>query len=109
MRKGFLIRYMRQCTNIFTIYEEVVVIHEFAPDPSEFLIYEENFLFFSVNALTDALGAKRFSQFKMWAYMSSSNCLTQTKLTSKKVFAITRQTAISETCLGRTIPTGSDF
>jgi hypothetical protein len=24
MRKGFLIYYMRKCTNIFTIYEEVV-------------------------------------------------------------------------------------
>jgi hypothetical protein len=32
MRKGFLI--YRKCTNIFTIYEEVVVIYYFAPDPS---------------------------------------------------------------------------
>ncbi len=35
MRKGFL--YMRKCTNIFTVYEEVVShIYDFAPDPSEF-------------------------------------------------------------------------
>jgi hypothetical protein len=34
MRKGFL---MRKCTNIFTIHEEVVlVIYDFASDPSEF-------------------------------------------------------------------------
>jgi hypothetical protein len=35
MRKGFLI--YEEMHNIFTIYEEVViVIYNFAPDPSEF-------------------------------------------------------------------------
>jgi hypothetical protein len=40
---------MRKCTNIFTIYEEVFMsfIQYFAhPIPINFLIYEENFLFF---------------------------------------------------------------
>jgi|688.fasta_scaffold469138_2 hypothetical protein len=38
---------MRNCTNIFTIYEEVLVIYDFAHDPSEFpnIQYEENFIF----------------------------------------------------------------
>jgi hypothetical protein len=36
---------MRKCTNIFTIYEEVVyiILH---PIPLNILIYEENFIFF---------------------------------------------------------------
>jgi hypothetical protein len=34
MRKGFLILYMRKCTNIFTIYMRRPL--DFAPDPSEF-------------------------------------------------------------------------
>jgi len=36
---------MMKCTNIFTIYEEVVMSYMFAPDPSEFFIYEEKFVF----------------------------------------------------------------
>jgi hypothetical protein len=42
---------MRKCTNIFTIYEVVViVINDFAPSiPLNFLIYEENFLFFFIS------------------------------------------------------------
>jgi hypothetical protein len=36
MRKGLLIYSMRKCTNIFTTFEEVVSIYDFAPDPSDF-------------------------------------------------------------------------
>ncbi len=43
---------MRKCTNIFSIYEEVV---DFAPIPLNFLIYEENFLFFFICALLKIL------------------------------------------------------
>ncbi len=46
-RKGFLIHTrMWKYTNIFTIYEEVViVIYDFAPDPSEF----PNFILFFIS------------------------------------------------------------
>jgi hypothetical protein len=50
MRKDFLI--YEEMHNIFTIYEAVLVIYDFAPDvpiPMNFLIYEENFLFFLIS------------------------------------------------------------
>jgi hypothetical protein len=47
MRKGFL-KY-EEMRKYFTIYEDAVVIYDFSPDPSEFLIYGENFLFFFVS------------------------------------------------------------
>ncbi len=45
---------MRKCTNIFTIYEEVV-LH---PIPLNFLIYEENFLFFFIGVPGGHSGTK---------------------------------------------------
>jgi hypothetical protein len=41
---------MRKCTNIFTIYEEV--IYDFAPDPFKFSNIAENLIFFFFSVLT---------------------------------------------------------
>jgi hypothetical protein len=43
---------MRKGTNIFTLYEEVVIfIYDFVPDPLNFQIYEENLFLFFISAL----------------------------------------------------------
>jgi hypothetical protein len=47
MRKGFLI-YEEMC-KFFPIYEKALVIYDFAPDPLNFLIYEENLIFFFIS------------------------------------------------------------
>jgi hypothetical protein len=46
---------MRKCTNIFTIYEEVVshICMTLHPISLNFLIYEENFLFFFISVRRD--------------------------------------------------------
>ncbi len=44
MRKGFLI--YEEMRKYLTIYEEAVSYMSLHPIPSEFLIYEENFIFF---------------------------------------------------------------
>ncbi len=44
MRKGFLI--YEEMRKYLTIYEETLVIYDFATAPFWILIYEENFLFF---------------------------------------------------------------
>ncbi len=45
---------MRKCTNIFTIYEEVVshICKTLHPIPLNVLIYEENFILFFISVLT---------------------------------------------------------
>jgi NADH:ubiquinone oxidoreductase subunit len=61
MRKGFLILYMRKCTNISPYTRRLLVIYDFAPDPSEFPVIWENFIFFFVSAASQKYMVKKFS------------------------------------------------
>ncbi len=45
--------FMRKCTNISPNMRRPLVIYDFAPDPLNFLIYEENFLFFFISLHTE--------------------------------------------------------
>jgi hypothetical protein len=58
MRKGFLYIYMRKCANISPYMRRPLVLCDFATILN-FLIYEENFLFFfiSVGSLANELSA----------------------------------------------------
>ncbi len=50
---------MRKCTNIFTIYEEVVshiLYMTLHPIPVDFLLHEENFVFFFIRGGGGELG-----------------------------------------------------
>jgi hypothetical protein len=56
MRKGFLI-YMRKCENISPYMRRPLVIYDFATAPFlNFLIYEENLIFFFISAVLPTFG-----------------------------------------------------
>ncbi len=58
MRKGFLI--MRKRANISSFMRRPLVLYNYAPDPIplNFLIYEENFIFFFISVSWGCKGAR---------------------------------------------------